>query len=215
MRKVAILIRGHVRNYTKLKASYDFFTSPAPTNDLEYIVFIHTWNTSNYSSTEPVDIESLQAFYNTTHVMVEEQKSISTTCNYFINNRNRDKFKYQLYSIYNVHKMMLDYENATGIKFDYVFHTRFDMGYRTQLYSIVKIMDEQDIDIITPYKFVYYDLYCLIKRNNSDKYSNMILYDFRKIKKMYKMYGINCIIKNLITKNKWKHLNNNYAFIVR
>lgn len=213
MKKVAVLIRGHVRNYAKLKKSFDFFTQP--NDNYEYTMFVHTWNTVNYSSAEIIDIEAIKNFYNTINIIVEEQKYISTTCVYFMNNRNRDKFKFQLYSIYNVHKMMLEYEQTNNVKFDYVYHTRFDMLYNTKLCDIIKTMDEKEADIVTPYKFVYYDLNCLIRRVNSDKYSNMILYDFKKIKKIYKSYGINCIIKYLIDKNNWKHLNQNFAFITR
>ena len=209
--KIALCIRGHMRTYLKtIKNIYDKILN---NNNYEIVVFLHTWDTMNYNNNISIpSLEELTKLYKTNNILIENQKMIR---NYelFYNNRNRDKFRYQLYGIYKLGQMVRDYEKNNNIKFDYFIHTRFDINFN---YTIKENLDFLgNSDILTDLDFAYYDLTTLLNRNSFDLYSNMILYPFGFYKNKYKMYGIIIIIDYLIKQKKLKHKTSRFAWIMR
>ena len=125
MKKIAILIRGHTRNYEKIY--FNFLQNIIKSSqDIEIKIFIHTWNTSNYNDNTLTDIEKLKLLYNPELIEIENQQDIINEP-IFYSNINKDKFKFQLYSIYKLGQMINSYETNNNYKFDYYFHTRFDI----------------------------------------------------------------------------------------
>lgn len=193
MKNIAILIRGHCRNYKKLLNNFkNNFLKDLP-SDYKIYIFVHTWTKNNYKNRIKTNKEQIITDYNLNenNIIIENQDEILNN-KLFLNNSNRDKFKFQLYGIYKLKELLLKYENTNNIKFDYVFFTRFDLIYYISLKDLLTKIDNK----ITLFpKDVYYDIYCLLDRKYLEIYGNMILYNFKKIKKIYNSYGINPIIK--------------------
>ncbi len=188
MKKIAILLRGHVRSYKKTVENFLKFID---CENLQVDIFIHTWDTVNYDTIEPTNIDEIKYLYNPINICVDSQLDISTKP-IFYKNANRAKFKFQLYSIYILKEMMTEHELKNNFKYDYVIHTRFDLAYIMNLNEVINLLENNNI--VTHFKLTYYDLFCAIDRQYIELYSNMILQNFKKIKKQYKMYGINPII---------------------
>lgn len=196
MINVAILIRGHIRNYRKLLQNFNEFKKLP--NEYNLHIFIHTWNTTNFNNCIHVNKEILINDFNLDQdkLIIENQTEILNS-NIFKKNRNRNKFKFQLYAIYKLKNLVLDFENSNNLKFNYIFFTRFDLIYLINLKNLIQKTANK---IILFPKDVYYDIFCLLDRKFLEIYGNMILYNFKLIKKIYNSYGINPIIKFIIKK---------------
>lgn len=208
MKKIAILLRGHVRSYKKTLEKFLYFKN---CENFDIDVFIHTWDTVNYNTSELTNIEEIKQLYNPVDCVVDNQLDVKSKP-LFYSNSNRDKFKYQLYSMYILGNMMANYELKNDFKYDYVINTRFDLTYFVNLNEIIEKI-ENEYDVVTDCKFTYYDLFCVIDRKYSNLFSNMICQKHKKIINKYGSYGINPVIdfniKNL------KHLKMRFVWIVR
>lgn len=167
--KIAILLRGHVRNYEKIIENFNFLIK----NNLDYElnIFIHTWDIINYNSDELTNVDKIIQLYNPKKIKIDNQKNVVDE-EIFYKNANRKKFVFQLYSIHILKKMLIEYESENNIIFDYVIHTRFDILYNTTITNIIESM--KDYDILTFPKKTYYDIYCVCKRNILNVYSVLI-----------------------------------------
>jgi hypothetical protein len=194
MKNIAILLRGHTRNYEKLLDNFNNFKDLE--KDYNLFIFIHTWKTTNFNNLIPIDKEKIIKNFNINenNIIIENQLDILNN-KLFKTNRNRDKFKFQLYSIFKLKDHLINFENNNNFRFDYVFFTRFDIHYFVKLKDLLENVTNK---ILFFPKDVYYDIYCLMDRKFLDIYGNMILYNFKSIKKFYNSYGINPIIKYII-----------------
>ncbi|ADO67279.1 hypothetical protein crov246 [Cafeteria roenbergensis virus] len=199
MINVAILIRGHTRNYETLLLNFKNVLIANLPENYKIHIFIHTWHTNNYTNTIITDKNKLVNDYNINenNIIIDKQNEIERLES-FTHNANKYKFKFQLYGIYKLKNMVIEFENKNNFKFDYVLFTRFDILYYSINFHELLVKTKNKILLIS--KDVYYDIYCLMDRKFLNIYGNMILYNFKKIKNIYNSYGINPIIKFIIKK---------------
>ncbi len=208
---IALCIRGHLRTY--LKTIKNIYENIIDDKNYKIIVFLHTWDTMDYNNNiEIPSSEKLTNLYKTNNILIENQKNVKNM-EIMYKNKNRDKFKYQLYSIYKLKNMVREYEKNNNFIFDYYIHTRFDIYFNTTLTNIINIFGNNEI--ITDPNFTYYDLACILNNNTFNLYSDMILYPFGYYKNKYKMYGIIIMIDCLIKQKKLKHIGNRFSWIMR
>lgn len=208
---VALCIRGHLRTY--LKTIKNIFENIINDENYKIIIFLHTWDTMNYNNNINIpSFEELSNLYKTNNILIENQINVKNM-EIMYKNKNKDKFKYQLYSIYKLKNMVKEYETTNNMIFDYYIHSRFDIYFDNKLTNLISLFKNNDI--MTDSIFAYYDLACILNKNTFDLYSDMILYPFRILKNKYKMYGIIIIIDNLIKQKKLKHVPYRFSWISR
>ena len=95
MLKVAIMIRGHIRNVDNLVKNYEKILNIKDNN--EYYIFIHTWKTLNYNNEIPIDIPYINKIFNPVSIIIDDQNEVINDI-IFRQNANRAKFKFQLFS---------------------------------------------------------------------------------------------------------------------
>lgn len=203
---IAILIRGHSRNYQRVYQNfYDNIMKYKSSENVK--IFIHTWTTTNYDNTTPVNKENIVELYQPESIIVEDQKSV------ILRNANKAKFAYQLYSMHKLKNLVRQYEQKNNCKFDSFIHTRFDMVYFKSLPEFLNLSKTHDI--ATFEKSVYYDLFAILNKKSFKIYSNMYTMNFKKIKKIYNSYGINPIIQHIIKIYNFKHYKGRLAYLSR
>jgi hypothetical protein len=203
---IAILIRGHSRNYQHVYQNfYDNIMKYKSSENVK--IFIHTWTTTNYDNTSPVNKENIVELYQPESIMVEDQKSV------ILRNANKAKFAYQLYSMHKLKNLVRQYEQKNNCKFDAFIHTRFDMVYFKSLPEFLNLSKTHDI--ATFEKSIYYDLFAVLNKKSFEIYSNMYTMNFKKIKKIYNSYGINPIIQHIIKIYNFKHYKGRLAYLSR
>ena len=170
-------------------------------------IFIHTWTTTNYDNTTPVNKENIVELYQPESIIVEDQKSVT------LHNANKAKFAYQLYSMHKLKNLVRQYEQKNKCKFDAFIHTRFDMVYFKSLPEFLNLSKTHDI--ATFEKSIYYDLFAILNKKSFEIYSNMYTMNFKKIKKIYNSYGINPIIQHIIKIYNFKHYKGRLAYLSR
>jgi hypothetical protein len=203
---IAILIRGHSRNYQRVYQN--FYNNIMKYKSSENVkIFIHTWSTTNYDNTTPVNKENIVELYQPESIIVEDQKSV------ILRNANKAKFAYQLYSMHKLKNLVRQYEQKNNCKFDAFIHTRFDMVYFKSLPEFLNLSKTHDI--ATFEKSIYYDLFAVLNKKSFEIYSNMYTMNFKKIKKIYNSYGINPIIQHIIKIYNFKHYKGRLAYLSR
>jgi hypothetical protein len=203
---IAILIRGHSRNYQHVYQNfYDNIMKYKSSENVK--IFIHTWSTTNYDNTTPVNKENIVELYQPESIIVEDQKSV------ILRNANKAKFAYQLYSMHKLKNLVRQYEQKNNCKFDAFIHTRFDMVYFKSLPEFLNLSKTHDI--ATFEKSIYYDLFAVLNKKSFEIYSNMYTMNFKKIKKIYNSYGINPIIQHIIKIYNFKHYKGRLAYLSR
>lgn len=137
--KIAFLLSGHIRNNHILQSLTE------KCKDLNYDIFIHTWDTKGTKGTEMnLDIkddkyaveEEIMRFCNVRSYEIENNaeyiekiKGDDDNVSYF-NYSSPEKFiKSQLYSINKCFKIFEKYSKKENIKYDIVFRIRFDLGF--------------------------------------------------------------------------------------
>lgn len=212
--KIAILLRGHIRKSNEILENFKNNLIINNSN-LEIIIFIHTWDLVNKGFPDKVNYDELKKKYNilsNDNIIMENQDNVKETP-LFYNNANIKKFRYQLHAIHKLKEMVQNYELNNNIKFDYFFFTRFDLNYSMNLSTIIEKMGKNNI--LTIDNFIYYDLYAFVDRVAFEKYGDMYLLPSKKIKNMYKSYGVNPIIDYIIKKNNFNHVKINIASLYR
>lgn len=209
-KKIAIGIRGHIRNYEK---TLDYFYHTLLDNiEHEVIIFIHSWDKINYNNNILIDKEKLILDYkvedNNYNIEIQQNIDKKNFCS-----RNKYKFNIQLYSINKLKELIINYEKKNNVTFDYILFTRFDITYYNKLNLYLDKIDDKSILLCNNY--TYYDLFQLFHRKNLDIFGNMLLLKYNKIKNKYKSYGVNPIIDFLIKKNNLKIIENNFGFLHR
>ena len=203
---IAILIRGHSRNYQRVYQNfYDNIMKYKSSENVK--IFIHTWTTTNYDNTTPVNKENIVELYQPESIIVEDQQKV------ILHNANKAKFAYQLYSMHKLKNLVRQYEQKNKCKFDAFIHTRFDMVYFKSLPEFLNLSKTHDI--ATFEKSIYYDLFAVLNKKSFEIYSNMYTMNFKKIKKIYNSYGINPIIQHIIKIYNFKHYKGRLAYLSR
>jgi hypothetical protein len=203
---IAILIRGHSRNYQRVYQNfYDNIMKYKSSENVK--IFIHTWTTTNYDNTTPVNKENIVELYQPESIIVEDQQKV------ILHNANKAKFAYQLYSMHKLKNLVRQYEQKNNCKFDAFIHTRFDMVYFKSLPEFLNLSKTHDI--ATFEKSIYYDLFAVLNKKSFEIYSNMYTMNFKKIKKIYNSYGINPIIQHIIKIYNFKHYKGRLAYLSR
>lgn len=205
IKKIALCLRGHMRSYQKIFPQLKINLL----DKFNVIIFIHTWNLNSVDG-QNIDINHIETLYKPAQIIVENQSTCYNTP-WFINNKNRDKFKFQMYGIAMVNKMVTQYENLHNMKFDIQIITRPDF---TIINNIENLLQNTNFVVTLP-KYQYYDLCFFGSREIIDQLGNIINVKKKNIPKKYKSYGLNPLIRCCIKIAKCNHITFDIGWIVR
>ena len=123
MKKIAILMRGHVRSYKK---TYPILKKIILDN-FDCDIFIHSWD---------CDKEILK-LYNPVAFKIEKKPNYNLVhTNKKIFNRLKISYRNQIYSNIVLTNLMKKYKTDNNINYDMVIYTRFDMFFMKILINI-------------------------------------------------------------------------------
>jgi hypothetical protein len=184
MKRIAVCLSGHVRNWEVAFDNQKKFWSSCFISDLnEDIIidyFFHTWDESTERKTRNSNFE-------TRILKAEEIQRLIDAFNpkrYIIDSKKCNSFKYDnlqlsiFYGFYQSVKLKREYEIEHNFEYDIVIKSRFDIVFHPTLHSrCLYLLNKVPMEIMSTFRSNPPNEYCLVNFNDITFYGSSFVMD--------------------------------------